>query len=49
MEIENHVQDDIEKAKVEKTDRIVELEEELEKNIEKARQVISLSKQETSK
>ena len=49
MEIENHVQDDIEKAKVEKTDRIVELEEELEKNIEKARQVISLNKQETSK
>ncbi|MBR5649633.1 serine/threonine protein kinase [Pseudobutyrivibrio sp.] len=49
IEIENHVQDDIEKAKVEKTDRIVELEAELEKNIEKARQVISLNKQEISK
>ena len=49
MESENHVQDDIEKAKVEKTDRIVELEKKKKKNIEKARQVISLNKQETSK
>ncbi len=46
--IEDHVKKDIKEAKVEENDRILELETELNNNIEKAREVISLAEQEST-
>lgn len=42
MDIEKHVKEDIDGSGIEKTDRVVELEEELATNIEKAKQTISM-------